>query len=249
MIILWVLLASLAIGMIFVGAFVWRDARRLNVSGRDILYLILVGIADPLRYWYYERPRRLPAEEQARWLHALAQRLGLNDVRAARCPLCGSEIADAWRVGPRNRLAVAPGPVRCPACDFRLDACRHCRYFQPAGALQSGPMSGMGLSWTHGRCTFYKSMQPVEAITSRDMARRLQERGYTHLRAPTPIIDSYMPLETCTAFVLEAGQLPHSGMRRPGRRQQLALRLLSQAAPVKVEPSEPEFSDTEQWLL
>jgi hypothetical protein len=249
MILLWVLLALLAIGAIFMGVLVWRDTRHLNIPDQEVPRLILIGIADPWRYWYCERPRRFAAKERAIWLHALAERLGLSTVQGAHCPLCGSEIPNAWRADPRGRLAVVPGPVHCSACDFRLDACRHCRYFQPAGGQRTDALSGMGVSWTHGRCTFYKSIQPVEAITSPDMARRLQERGYTHLRAPTPITDSYIPLETCTAFALEARQLPHSGMRKPGRRQQFALRVLAQATPAQIEPPGQEPGEKEQWLL
>ena len=155
------------------------------------------------------------------------------------------------------------GPVTCPECDFRLDACRHCRYFEPSGARPGGALVGMGLSWTHGCCTYYKSMQPVESIATAEMARRMQERGYTHLRAPTPVVDSYIPLEYCSAFALEVKHLSESGMQKPGRRQRLALRVVAdsaasssvaaprpKAAPASEQTiSDQPLSDEEQWLI
>ncbi len=254
MAVVWVFLAFVAGWALLMGAYIWREARRWGVPHPDIWRLVLRGVMDPLRFWYFERPIHWPAETREKWLKAMAQRLGLDDVRAAHCPLCGSEIPNAWGVDRRGRLTVGPSPVHCPRCDFRLDACRHCQYFQPAGASSGGAWSGMGMSWTHGRCTFYKSVQPVEEITTADMARRMRERGYTHLRAPTPIADSYIPLDMCHAFALEPRFLPHSGMRKPGHRQRWALRVLaeaqpSQPAPTSAEGEEPSLSDEEQWLL
>ena len=247
----WIFLALLAGWAVGMGTLIWRDLRRLGITGQEAGRLILLGLIDPLRYWYFERPLRLPEAERTAWLAALAHRLGLSDVRATHCPLCGAEIAEAWAVDERGKLKTAPGPIHCPKCDFRLDACRHCRYFQPAGAYASYALSGTGLSWTHGRCTYYKTMQPVEAlVASPDMARRMRERGYTQLRGPTPINDSYIPLENCNAFALEVKHLQHSGTQKPSRRQRLALRVLARTAPAS--PSEPppsEPSEEEQWLL
>jgi hypothetical protein len=250
----WVFLALTAAWVLLMGTYFWREARGWGVPSSELWRLILRGLVDPVRFWYCERPLHWPAEIREKWLRAMAQRLGLNDVRAAHCPLCGSEIPNAWDVDHRGRLTVGPGPVRCPQCDFRLDACRHCRYFQPAGASSGGAWSGIGMSWTHGRCTFYKSVQPVEEIVTADMARRMRERGYTHLRAPTPIADSYIPLDMCNAFVLELNFLPHSGMRKPGRRQRLALWVLAaaqtpQLTRVPAEGEGPLPGDEEQWLL
>ena len=251
MTVFWVLLALAALWAILMGVWIWQDARRLALSGRETTRLVLFGIIDPLRYWYYERPSRLSEDEREAWIHSLAERLSLSDIRAARCPLCESEIPNAWTVDERGRLSTLPGPIQCPGCDFRLDACRHCRYFQPAGAQRTEPFS-MGLSWTHGRCTHYKTVQPVEAITTRDMARRMRERGYTQLQAPTPIMDSYIPLEHCTVFQLDPKRLRHSGMRKPGRRQRLALRVLARTtakADAHGEAPDQALSEEEQWLL
>lgn len=250
----WFFLAFVAGWALLIGAYIWREARGWGLPPSDLWRLVLYGIVDPVRFWYFERPLHWPAEMREKWFKAMAQRLGLEDIRAARCPLCGSEIPNAWDVDSRGRLIVGPSPVHCPRCDFRLDACRHCRYFQPAGASSGGAWSGLGMSWTHGRCTFYKSIQPVEEITTADMARRMRERGYTHLRAPTPIVDSYIPLDICQAFALELKFLPHSGICKPGRRQRLALRALAEVrsfhlTPVPTQGEEPSLSDKEQWLL
>ncbi|HEY64377.1 MAG TPA: hypothetical protein G4O02_07365 [Caldilineae bacterium] len=248
--IIWILLALIVAWICVVGFFTWRDIRQRFPSESQPWRLVLLGITFPLRYWYFERPLRLSESERETWFQTVAQQMGLSDVRSARCPLCESEIPNAWQVDERGRLTVAPGPVECPRCDFRLDACRHCRYFQPAGAERTQMFAGE-LSWTHGRCTYYKTTQPVESITTREMARRMRERGYTHLQAPTPITDSYIPLEHCTAFRLEPKRLRHSGMRKPGRRQLYALRLLAHlsATQSEAEAVEPELSDEEQWLL
>ncbi|MCD6289909.1 MAG: hypothetical protein J7M34_05340 [Anaerolineae bacterium] len=252
MIVVWALLALIAIWIVASGAFTWYDARKQSgASPQELLRLVLVGIVDPLRYWYLEKPLRLPVNERTAWLQHMAEKLGLSNIQAARCPLCGTEIPTAWTTDERGRLTVAPGPVKCPACDFRLDACRHCRYFRPAGIRQSMAIGGGSISWTHGYCTYYKTMQPVEELTTSDMARRMRERGYTHLRGPTPITDSYVPLEHCTAFRLDPKRLQHSGVRKPGRRQRLALRVLSRTHPTTKASPKPEGEPDEeaQWLL
>ncbi|GAB4565746.1 MAG: hypothetical protein Kow0047_16550 [Anaerolineae bacterium] len=254
MIVVGILLALIAVWAVTMGALTWNDARRLTDDARELARLILIGIIDPLRYWYFERPRRWPRDQQREWLEGIARRMELTTIRAARCPLCGAELLDAWAVDDRGQLTVARTPVECPRCDFRLDACRHCAFFQPAGGTSGIGSSGMEVEWTHGRCTHYKSMQPVEEITTPDMARRMKERGYHALRAPTPIIDSYVPLPECTAFRLEPRRLRHSGMLTPPRRQRLALRVLEMIAPAQgqatgEEPSEPSLDDEAQWLL
>ena len=256
MILVWIGLAVLAGWALVMGTLIWLDALRFDLPADAILPLALRGVIDPLGYWYLQRPLHFTPEERALWLAGLAERLDLTSVRAAHCPLCAAEIAVAWDVNQKGTLIAAHGPVRCPRCDFRLDACRHCQYFQPVGSQPGTAWSGRGMSWTYGRCTFYKSLQPVAAITSAEMARRLQERGYTHLRAPTPITDSYIPLDGCSAFVLADHNLPQSSMRWPGRRQALALRVMQQSLPVEVaaaapadEPTEPPVSGEEQWLL
>lgn len=237
-----------AIWTLVMGALVWRDARALSVPPRARWSLVLEGVTRPWRYWYLTRPRCMSSAARQEWLTAQAQRWGLSHVRAAYCPLCGAKIADAWRVRPDGRLTTAPGPVRCPRCDFRLDACRHCAYFQPAGATTGSPWSIDEIAWTHGRCILYKSLQPVEAITNREMARRLRERGYDHLRAATPIADSYIPLTECRGFVLEPRNLTHSGMSKPGLRQRLAIQVEATDQPAE-EAAEQPPDDQAQWLL
>jgi len=248
-ILLAIIVGAAAVWALVMGALVWRDARALAVPPRDRWPLVLEGVVRPWRYWYLIRPSRMSPAARQEWLAAQARRLGLPHVRTAYCPLCGGEIADAWRTRPDGRLTTAPGPVRCPRCDFRLDACRHCAYFQPAGATTGSPWNIGEIAWTHGRCILYKSLQPVEAITNREMARRLRERGYDHLRAATPIADSYIPLAECRGFVLEPRHLKHSGMQRPGLRQRLAIQVETMDQ-TKEEAAEPPPSDDEaQWLL
>jgi hypothetical protein len=50
------------------------------------------------------------------------------------------------------------------------------------------------------------------------VAQRLQQRGYTHLSGPTRVIDSYVPLDSCSAFVLDERRLRSSGVKPPSRR-------------------------------
>ncbi len=73
--------------------------------------------------------------------------------------------------------------------------------------------------WTHGKCTKYKIVQPVETFCPPSVARELLERGYTHLPAPIPVADSYVPLDNCSAFVLDEYRLKANGVCPPGLRQ------------------------------
>ena len=188
------------------------DARHLGAGHRHALRLALSAALRPLSYWYDERLRLLPSEERARLRARHAERLGLQQISNLHCPLCGTEIQRVWVLGGSGRLAVRKGPVVCPACDFRLDSCRHCAHFkQGIGIMHSHDSS-------HGHCTFYKTFQPVEELCPPEVAQRLQQRGYTHLSGPTRVIDSYVPLDSCSAFVLDERRLRSSGVKPPSRR-------------------------------
>ncbi len=59
---------------------------------------------------------------------------------------------------------------------------------------------------SHGRCAQYRALQPVREAYPRQ-ARQLEAMGYDTLPAPKPIVDSYIPLEECTAFALKKDRL------------------------------------------
>jgi len=65
----------------------------------------------------------------------------------------------------------------------------------------------------------YKELQPVEQVSSPEMARQLKARGFDQVRAPLPIIYSYRPPDFCTAFKLDAGGWQASGIRWPDARR------------------------------
>ena len=195
------------------GGLAYGDARRLGVHRAPALRLAFSALVRPHVYWHQERLYYLSPAERAQLQRQEAQRLGLQGVANMRCPLCSAEIAQAWSLDRTGRLTVCRRPVSCPQCDFRLDSCRHCAHFKAESGLMYGD------DWTRGSCTVYKTMQPVEAFCPPSVAQELQERGYTHLPAPTPIVDSYVPLENCTAFVLDEHRLKVNGVRLPGLRQ------------------------------
>lgn len=207
-----------------VGGWVYADARRLGVSPARGLRFALAAVLSPIRYWGDARLALLPRSEQERLLSEEAARLGLSRVDSVRCPLCGTEIERAWTVDSSGRLAVVPGPARCPQCDFRLDACRHCHHFQPGGAANS--LSSLA-DYTSGRCRVHRRSQPVEDFCTPEMARRIKERGYDYLSGPSPIPDSYVPLDGCRSFALSERRFRTSGVRRPGMRRRGLLRLLT----------------------
>lgn len=230
-----------------VGGWTYADARRLGAPQKRSLRLALAAILSPARYWWGARLILLPRAEQERLLTEEAARLGLSRVDSVRCPLCGAEIERAWTIDDSGRLAVRPGPVSCPQCDFRLDACRHCRHFQPGGAANS--LGGVA-DYTHGSCGVHKRSQPVEDFCTPGMARQLRARGYDYLSGPAPILDSYLPLSGCRSFALDERRLRASGVRRPGLRQRGLLRLLAMSGEAEDEGTSPELpSSEEQWLL
>jgi hypothetical protein len=88
----------------------------------------------------------------------------------------------------------------------------------------------------------------VEHIATPEVATRLKEHGYDSLNAPTPIADSFIPLDGCNAFQPDRKRLQVGGVRWPGARHAALLRLLlPRPAPEKTSPKEP--SGDEQWLF
>jgi len=227
---------------------IWVDASRRGFGLARRLGWTLLGTVTPSRYWWGARIEALSPQEQANLLARETAALGLSRADSLRCPLCGAEVPHAWALASNGRHTVAPGPIECPHCDFRLDSCRHCAHFLP------GPPQAWGLSWrsddlTCGRCNQYKVTQPVEQACSPEMARQLKARGYEHLRAPRPITDSFLPPETCTAFKPDRKRLRASGIRWPDARRVALLRLLAPPQAPQTTPPEEVPSGDEQWLL
>jgi hypothetical protein len=203
---------------------IWLDAGQHGFSLRRRLGWACFGAIMPSRYWWVARLQALTPHEQADLLVHETESLGLGRADSLRCPLCGAETPHAWTLDHVGRLTVAPGPVKCPQCDFRLDACRHCAHFLP-GAPQANS-SWVSADITFGRCDFYKTVQPVEQACAPEVAQRLKARGYDQLRAPQPIIDSFMPLDGCHAFAADRKRLQAGGIRWPDTRRTALLRLL-----------------------
>jgi len=200
----------------------------------------------PSRYWWRARIAALPPQEQADLLAHETKSLELSRADSLRCPLCDAEITRAWTLDRDGHATVAPGPVKCPQCDFRLDACRHCAHFLP-GAPQANS-NWTSVDMTFGRCGFYKTTLPVEQACTPEVARRLKVHGYDQLRAPQPVIDSFVPLEGCNAFAPDRKRLQAGSIRWPDARRAALLSLLALPAPVAT-PSEALPPEDEQWLL
>lgn len=208
----WVIV-SIIFWLTLSGGLVYGDARRLRVSHAHALRLAASAWLRPQVYWYQERLQYLSPAEHSHLQIEEARRLGLQRVDNLRCPLCGAEIEQAWALNLAGRLTVRKRPTACPQCDFRLDSCRYCVHFKAERGLMHSD------DWTQGCCTVHKTVQPVEEFCPPSVARELQKRGYTHLPAPTHIVDSYVPLENCSAFILDEHRLRASGVRCPGLRQ------------------------------
>jgi hypothetical protein len=222
-------LAALAL-LCFLAGRIWQDARQWELGTREAMGQALAGAFLPNRYWWGARLEVMPPQAQSELLLRETRKLGLGRADSLCCPLCGAEIPHAWAFTAGGRVAVAAGPVECPACDFRLDACRHCDHFMP------GSPPGWGASvWsqgdiTFGRCGFYKRVQPVEQALSGDVARRLKSRGYDQIPAPMPIQDSMLRPDSCRAFAANRKRIQASGIRWPGARCRGLLYLLSLSA-------------------
>jgi len=212
---------------------VWVDARRRGMEPVHRLRWVLAGTISPSRYWWGARLDAMPLQERADLLHRETHALDLSQPDSLRCPICRAEVPRAWRLAAGGRPVVAPGPVRCPRCDFRLDACRHCARFLPGSAQDwtAGPWRTGDLA--SGRCSHYKASQPVEQACAPGMARRLRARGYDQIRAPLAIVDSFLPPDSCRAFTPDRRRLREGGIRWPDARHTALLRLLAYPAAVE----------------
>ncbi len=230
------------------GVRIWQDAGQYITSTSQRARWALIGSLLPARYWWGERIAIMPAEARAELLANETRALGLQRADSLRCPLCGAEVPGAWALTSSGNPTVARGPVRCPNCDFRLDACRHCTHFLPGQPGTIGPQIG-GEDLTYGRCSQYKSHQPVELACTPEMAKQLKKRGIDEIRAPLPIVDSFMPPDYCRAFEPHVKRLRAGGVAWPDARRAGLLRLLARQ-PVRPEPEEDERpAGEDQWLL
>jgi hypothetical protein len=199
---------------------VWRDARHHGLAPLAGLGWAALAVVYPARYWWGARLKHVARDEAQPILDAQATRHGLAEVGNVRCPLCDAELVHVLTVSEGGALAIRSQAV-CPRCDFRVDACRHCRHFTPAP-------DGIGgqVDMTHGRCQVYKAPQPV-AEAYPNIAQQLTRMGYDSLNSPKPILDSYQPLEECRSFALHLERLEAS--RVPWlNRQRAALVALAQ---------------------
>lgn len=248
--------AGAALGLLaWRGARIWLDyGRRAGPPGNlgavvERLGLVLRGAIVPRHYWWGIRIQAMSRAEQERLLARETRALDLSRADGQRCPLCGSEIAPAWTLDEEGQATVAAGPVECPSCDFRLDACRHCRHFLPGAprsALQVGTVVA-DITW--GRCAFYKRSQPVEEAAAPHMARSLKKRGYERVRAPMQIQDSMLRPDSCRAFDPHPKRCQASDVSWPGPRRVALLRLQGTTPGPGSQGREEHATADEKWLL
>jgi hypothetical protein len=215
---------------------IWQDAGRRDFDPRQRIGWTIKGAIVPALYWWAARIEALSPQEQEWLLARETEALGVSCADSLRCPLCGAEIPGAWTLTGSGQPTVAAGLVHCPACDFRLDACRHCRHFlpgSPAGWEQ--PVWGQG-DITFGRCDFYKQLQPVEQTAAPDIARRLRSRGYEQIQAPLLIQDSMLRPDFCRAFAPDRKRIEASAACWPAARRTALLRLLGRTATAEGSP-------------
>jgi hypothetical protein len=246
---IWLVPALLA-GAFFLyrGAHCWVDAGRRSFPPPERLRWALVGAVAPARYWWRARIEAMPEQERRSLLNSETVELGLEKADSLRCPLCGAEVPSAWALDAARQAAVAPGPVKCPSCDFRLDACRHCAHFLPGAPRSPGVPSWHADDITSGRCRHYKAWQAVEQTTTPEMARQLRTRGWERVRGPLPIADSFLPPEHCRAFKPDRKELKAGGIRWPDARRVALLRIL-EPLPEEKAPDPDVAPDEELWLL
>ncbi len=195
------------------------DARQRGFRPIEIGRWALVAVIDANRYWWGARLDRLTASEALELLATAAQTLGLLSVANVRCPLCDAEIKHVFSVTANGELYVHR-QAKCTQCDFRVDACRHCAHFLPAGAT----MFEQRGDFSHGRCGFYRASEPVRTAYPQH-AQRLEALGYDALPTPRAIVDSYVPLDECTAFSLNLKHLRANRVPRLGRDRIALIRL------------------------
>ncbi len=236
------------------GARIWIDYGRFATPAGNVptaprrLRWALWGAIVPSRYWWGGRLEVMSPEEQQQLLASETRALGLSRADSERCPLCGAEISRAWTLSRAGRPTVAPGPVHCPACDFRLDSCRHCNHFLPGAPRSSFQLSPSEVDITSGRCALYKRSQPVEEAAAPDVARTLKQRGYERVRAPMQIKDSMLRPDSCRAFEPDPQRSKASGVSWPGPRR-IALLHLQGITPQGGPLDSERLSEEEKWLL
>jgi hypothetical protein len=157
---------------------IWVDASQRGFGLARRLGWMFLGAMAPSRYWWGARMEALSPHEQADLLARETAALGLSRADSLSCPLCGAEVPHAWALASDGCPTVAPDPIECPRCDFRLDSCRHCAHFLPGQPQAWGNPSWRSDDWTCGRCSIYKVTQPVEQACPPEMARQLKARGY-----------------------------------------------------------------------
>jgi len=216
---------------LFAAARVLQDARARRFSTLLSLGYAARALVAPDDYWWGARLERLTAAEQTAVLAEAARRLGLRSVANLRCPLCGQEMEKALGVSPTGQIVV-PRETTCPACGFRLDACRHCQHFK-AGAQTGGAgpaWGGMAMRWeidyTQGACQLYKEGRSVAEVCPPPIANKLLEMGLDYVQTPKAVPDSFVPLEECHTFALDEEGLRRSGIRGVDRCRARLLHLL-----------------------
>jgi hypothetical protein len=245
----WLVAALLAAGLVYRGSRVWTDAGLRDFELLPRLQWAIWGSIAASRYWWGARIEAMSSKQRAGLLVEETERLGLSRADGLRCPLCGAEVPAAWTLSPDNQPDVAPGPVLCPCCDFRLDSCRHCTHFLPGRPGGSAEFVWQRDDVTAGRCSRYREWQPVERACAPDMARQLRDRGYERLRAPKEIQDSCLPPDHCTAFRADRKRLRSSDIHWPDARQVALLRLLGVGLDHHSGTDPHQASRLEPWLF
>lgn len=251
MLALWLVPSLPALGVLtYRGARCWVDTGRWGFAAASRLRWALWGAVMPARYWWGARIEAMPEAERAHLLARETATLGLGRADSLCCPLCGAEVSGAWALAAGSQARVGPGPVQCPACDFRLDACRYCAHFLPGAPRSPGVASWHEDDITSGRCRHYKAWQSVERTTTPEMSKQLRARGWEQVRGPLPIIDSYLPPDHCSAFRPEPRRLRAGGIRWPNAHRVALLWMIPTPAAEKAPDKVVQNADENQmWLL
>jgi hypothetical protein len=199
------------------GVLLWRgiiavrvalDARQRGFATGEVVRWTVIAVVVEDRYWWGARLDRMSVPEARELLVDLTRTHDVLNILSLRCPLCETEIKNALAVSDDGELYVRRNAA-CANCDFRVDACRHCSHFLPASA--SYAMFDRRGDFSHGRCSFYRSVESVRTAYPQH-ASRMEALGYDMLPTPKRISDSYIPLSECTAFTLKPDLLRQSGV-------------------------------------